>query len=56
MTTETDDLDDDLTEEGCGYEYDHKLDEGDLVDGIRTQTCRECGAEFVTDEESPDAP
>lgn len=33
---------------GCGYSWDHDLDQGEVVDGVRYQTCRECDAEVET--------
>src|SRR5687768_18142246 len=44
--------DEDEYEEGCGYSWDHNLDKGEVVDGVRYQTCRECGAEVETQVES----
>ncbi|MBM4713622.1 hypothetical protein GS551_05315 [Rhodococcus hoagii] len=39
---------------GCGYEYDHTLDEvGRENDGTAVYVCRECGAE-IWDEEDED--
>lgn len=42
MSIETE-QDDEITE-GCGYEYDHTLREGDAE-------CQECGAEIALDDE-----
>lgn len=40
----------DEDEQGCGYSWDHDLDEGETVDGITVYICRECGAEIIDDE------
>jgi hypothetical protein len=35
----------------CGWTYDHNLDYGDWVDGVRVSVCRECGAEIFEEEQ-----
>jgi hypothetical protein len=37
-------------ESGCGFSWDHSLDEGESADGITVYICRECGAEIIEDE------
>ncbi len=42
-------MDDGPVESGCGWEWDHNIEEGDVKDGIRISLCRDCGAEFIED-------
>lgn len=44
----------DGTQEGCGYSYDHDLKLIDTRAGISTYECRECCAEVVDDDEEVD--
>ncbi|MGI6797685.1 hypothetical protein [Gordonia sihwensis] len=48
--TDTDDA-----EYGCGYEWDHSLEELDSRDGCVTWVCRECGAEIIEEPDAADA-
>lgn len=45
-----DDSDDDFELGGCGYSYDHSLEEAVCIDGLCSTTCRECGAELTWEE------
>ena len=49
-------MDDEEEENGCGLEWDHVIDWGDPVDGMRVGICRLCGAELIEDEEDDGEP